>query len=86
MADAVATWDGLRERLDAQGRAVDGFGGDYVTPADRLDELADRVATWERAGGSHVTVNTMGLGLTTAAAHIEALTAVAATLGLTPPA
>ena len=37
---------------------------------------------WREAGGTHVSVVTMGMGLGTADAHIEYLSSVAAALGL----
>jgi hypothetical protein len=37
---------------------------------------------WRKAGGTHVSVVTMGMGLGTADAHIDYLSSVAGALGL----
>ena len=42
-----------------------------------IDLLADRLGQWQRAGASHVSVNTMGAGLGTADEHLSALTTIA---------
>jgi probable F420-dependent oxidoreductase len=47
-------------------------------------QLADRAGSWEQAGGSHLSINTMGAGLATVDAHLAALEQAAAALGLTP--
>jgi alkanesulfonate monooxygenase SsuD/methylene tetrahydromethanopterin reductase-like flavin-dependent oxidoreductase (luciferase family) len=44
------------------------------------DAVADRLAEWQKAGATHVSVNTMGAGLTSVDDHLSALSAVAATL------
>ncbi len=48
------------------------------------DAVAAAVQAWERAGATHVSVNTMGAGLTTVDGHIAALGAVAGAVGLPP--
>ena len=50
------------------------------------DAVAAAVQAWERAGATHVSVNTMGAGLATVDEHIAALAAVAGAVGLTGPA
>ncbi|HET9690390.1 MAG TPA: LLM class F420-dependent oxidoreductase [Acidimicrobiales bacterium] len=50
-----------------------------VTVGDRLVEFADR---WRTAGASHISVNTMGVGLQGVDAHIAALGEAAGALGL----
>jgi probable F420-dependent oxidoreductase len=42
-----------------------------------LDAVGDEVAQWAEAGASHVSINTMGVGLKTVDDHLAALTAVA---------
>jgi probable F420-dependent oxidoreductase len=45
-------------------------------------KLADRVARWQAAGASHVSVNTMGAGLGSVDAHLAALATAADEVGL----
>jgi alkanesulfonate monooxygenase SsuD/methylene tetrahydromethanopterin reductase-like flavin-dependent oxidoreductase (luciferase family) len=40
------------------------------------DELARAIRRWEEAGASHVSVNTMGAGLASVDAHLDALATV----------
>jgi probable F420-dependent oxidoreductase len=47
-------------------------------------QLAERAGNWERAGASHLSINTMGGGLPTVDAHLAALERAAAALALTP--
>lgn len=51
--------------------------------ADLHDQasVAQRLAAWEAAGATHVSVNTMGAGHEDVAAHLEALASVAAVMG-----
>jgi probable F420-dependent oxidoreductase len=42
-----------------------------------LDAVGDEVAQWAEAGATHVSINTMGVGLKTVDGHLAALTAVA---------
>jgi hypothetical protein len=46
------------------------------------DELVKHAQRWQDAGASHVSVNTMGSGQRSLDAHLDALTAAAAALGL----
>lgn len=72
----------LREYTAAEGREWRELGIEprlhyrYGTPAS-WSELA---RAWEAAGATHLSVNTMGAGLTDAAAHITAIREVAAVL------
>ena len=60
--------------LGLEGRVSWGDGG-----AARLAEHAGR---WRAAGATHVSVNTMGVGLASVDAHLAALTETAAALDL----
>jgi probable F420-dependent oxidoreductase len=76
--DAVADWTRLRDRVQSLGRSAEDFGGDYVAvPGGGLGRLAADVDAWRQAGGTHVSVVTMGLGLDSADAHIDYLATVA---------
>jgi probable F420-dependent oxidoreductase len=82
---AVDSWRRLRDRVSASGRVVHDFGGDYValSGAD-VDELTREIDAWREAGGTHVSVVTMGLGLSSLQAHIDYLASLAGTLRLRP--
>ena len=80
---AVASWRQLRDRVGDLGRSVDDFGGEYValSGAD-IGELIREIDAWRQAGGTHVTVVTMGLGLDSVGSHIGYLAPLAGTLNL----
>jgi probable F420-dependent oxidoreductase len=79
----VDAWNGLRDRIRSVGRSVEDFGADYVVlPHDEVADLATDVDAWGAAGGTHVSVATMGLGLDTVHSHIDYLASVADTLHL----
>ena len=84
--DAVRSWHRLRERVRDLGRPVEDFGADWVVlPRDgigELGELARRADTWRTAGGTHLSVATMGLGLDSAQAHIDYLASAAQALSV----
>ena len=42
-----------------------------------IDLLADRLGQWQRVGATHLSVNTMGAGLSTVDEHLSALTTIA---------
>jgi probable F420-dependent oxidoreductase len=82
-AHAVDSWKRLRARVGELGRTVDDFGGDYValSGAD-VGELTREIDGWREAGGTHVSVATMGLGLDSVEAHVDYLASLANTLDL----
>jgi probable F420-dependent oxidoreductase len=81
--NAIEVWTKLRERVARSGRSVDEFGGDYVAlSGNDMDELAREVEAWRNAGGTHLSVVTMGLGLDSVDAHIDYISSVSARLGL----
>src|SRR3954451_11467308 len=67
---AISSWDMLRDRVAGEGRPVEDFGGDYVSLAHGVDELAEEAAAWREAGGTHLSVVTMGLGFDTVDSHV----------------
>jgi probable F420-dependent oxidoreductase len=80
---AVEAWEGMRKRLDVLGRSVEAFGREYVVlPEDGIDDLAAQAEGWRHAGGTHLSVITMGLGLSSTDSHIDYLASVAAALNL----
>jgi probable F420-dependent oxidoreductase len=80
---AIDAWKGLRDRVGALGRSVDDFGGDYMALSrGSVGELTAKIDAWREAGGTHVSVATIGLGLDSVDGHIDYLASVADTLGL----
>jgi probable F420-dependent oxidoreductase len=77
------SWQRLRERVVDHGRSIEDFGGDYVVRPQHggLGELAATIDAWREAGGTHVSLVTMGLGLTSADSHIDYLASIADALG-----
>jgi probable F420-dependent oxidoreductase len=51
-----------------------------------LDQIVDHVGRWERAGATHLSINTMGARLGSVDAHLNALAAVAEALQLSASA
>ena len=80
------SWTWLRGRLHNHGRSVEGFGAECVVrPRDGVGSLRAEVDSWRDAGGSHLSVVTMGLGLDSVDAHIDYIASVATALGLSSP-
>src|SRR4051812_44042977 len=73
---AVEACNRLRERVRDLGRPVDEFGAEYVALPGEGD-VKTAVDAWSQAGGSHVSVVTMGLALQSVDAHIDHLASVA---------
>jgi probable F420-dependent oxidoreductase len=75
-------WARMRERVAERGRPVDEFGGDYVVLArGGVGELVDKIGAWRDAGGTHASIITMYLGLTSPEAHVDYLASAAEALG-----
>ena len=65
------------------GRSVEDFGGEYVAVGPSgAGDLTGETDTWREAGGTHVSVVTMGLGLDSVDGHIDYLASVADGLDL----
>ena len=80
----ITSWRQVRERVADLGRPAQDFGGDYValSGAD-VAELIREIDAWREAGGTHVTVVTMGLGLdSVVSSHIGYLSNLASLLNL----
>jgi probable F420-dependent oxidoreductase len=80
----VESWQRLRQSVHDHGRSGEDFGADYLLrPEDgRVEAIPRVVDAWREGGGTHVSVVTMGLGLSSASHHIDYLASVAAALGL----
>jgi probable F420-dependent oxidoreductase len=70
--DARQAWTRIEHHLREAGRSPEGFGRELPirgpkTPA----EMAEAIAQWRDAGGTHASIITMGQGLTTTQAHID---------------
>jgi probable F420-dependent oxidoreductase len=79
--DVHDAWKRIRRLVAEEGRAPDNFGGELAVlsrkgPAD----VAERVEAWDKAGGTHASVVTMGLGLDSTEAHLDYLGQVAEAL------
>ncbi|MDQ1370821.1 MAG: hypothetical protein QOF20_3174 [Acidimicrobiaceae bacterium] len=80
---SVDAWNRMRERVRVLGRSVEEFGGEYVAvPRGGLGDLTAEIDTWREAGGTHVSVVTMGLGMDSVDAHIDYITSVADAISL----
>jgi probable F420-dependent oxidoreductase len=74
----IDAWHRLRDRVHGLGRSVEDFGADYVALAQGdTGNLTAEIDAWREAGGTHVSLVTMGLGFDSADAHIEYLASVA---------
>ena len=76
-------WTQMRDRVESLGRSASDFGGHYValSGAD-VRELTKEIDAWREAGGTHVTVVTMGLGLDSVGGHIDYLASLANAMNL----
>ncbi|MGD0981900.1 MAG: LLM class F420-dependent oxidoreductase [Solirubrobacteraceae bacterium] len=79
---AVDSWRGLRQRVLDHGRSIEDFGAEYVIrpQTGHVEDIPAVIDAWRKAGGTHASVVTMGLGLTSADSHVDYLASVAAAL------
>src|SRR3984957_14924752 len=73
IARSIDRWKRLRDQVGALGRSVDDFGAEYVAHPSSIDDLKAELDLWREAGGSHLSVVTMGLGLDSVEGHLEYL-------------
>jgi probable F420-dependent oxidoreductase len=79
----IDSWKRMRDRVGALGRSIEAFGGDYVAlPGRGVADLTAEIEAWRAAGGTHVSVVTMGLGLDSVDGHIDYIKLVADALSL----
>ena len=65
------------------GRSVEDFGAEYVALTHGADgDLTGEIEAWREAGGTHLSVVTMGLGLDSVDGHIDYIASVADALNL----
>jgi len=76
---AVEAWNRMRDRLRELDRSIEDFGAEYVAPPQDggVDHLMVEIDAWRDAGGTHVSVVTMGLGMTSVEEHADYLATVA---------
>src|SRR6201996_4205885 len=79
----INDWHRLRDRVGRLGRSVEDFGAEYVVrPRGGPGDLTAEIDAWRQAGGTHLSVVTMGLGLDSVDGHIDYLASVANALSL----
>ena len=79
----VDDWKRLTDQLGTLGRSVEDFGADWVVlKRDSIGELTAEIDAWRKAGGTHVSVDTMDRGFESVDGHIVYLTSVADALDL----
>lgn len=72
----------VKHHLAEAGRPLAGYGLEFITNAARSVDDAVRMAnTWREAGGTHLSVCTMGMGFKGVEAHIEFIAEVKVRLG-----
>jgi len=81
---AKPLYDKLLQYLEDEGRDRASFG---IEPRLNINLIAQEgwnnfIQGWDELGATHLTVNTMGCGFETVAAHIQALRSFAETIGL----
>jgi probable F420-dependent oxidoreductase len=80
---AVDSWNNMRARLADHGRSAEDLGADWISLPTRDDgDIAADAAAWRNAGGTHILLVTMGLGLDSTGSHIDYLDSVADALSL----
>jgi alkanesulfonate monooxygenase SsuD/methylene tetrahydromethanopterin reductase-like flavin-dependent oxidoreductase (luciferase family) len=83
--DPVDQLTALKGLFAEAGRSTEGFGADMPTRAlANPAEIVGQAARWERHGGTHLAVNSTGLGLDSLEAHIDYLGRSAQALELSP--
>ncbi len=72
--DAFTQVETLKKLLREEGRPLDGFGlqNNMLKPKS-AEEVVETALRWRDVGGTHIGINTMGMGLTTAHQHLAYL-------------
>jgi probable F420-dependent oxidoreductase len=79
---AIDAWKRLRDRVGSLGRPGEDFGADYMVRGGDVGDLTAKIDAWREAGGTHVSVITMGLGLDSVGSHLDYLASVAEAVSL----
>ena len=80
---AIDAWKRLRDRVRSLGRPVEDFGAEYVArPQGGPGDVTAEIDAWREAGGTHLSIVTMGLGLESIDGHVDYLASVANALRL----
>jgi len=65
-------WKQVQAGLAAEGRSVEGFGADLITTGSKtLEATVEAAERWRDAGGTHLSVLSMGKGLDSIDAHVD---------------
>ena len=75
---ALPGWSRIQALLAEQGRSVEGFGANYMLMDERMcglsvDGIVDTAKRWQEAGGTHLSIVTMGRDFNTVDQHIDHL-------------
>jgi probable F420-dependent oxidoreductase len=75
---ALPGWSRVRALLAEQGRPIEGFGANYMAMGEgarglSVNDIADKARRRQDAGGTHLSIVTMGRGFKTAEQHIDHL-------------
>jgi probable F420-dependent oxidoreductase len=86
-AEAQPSLDLLRQTLAEVGRQAHEFGIEARLPfgAGNPAEWESLLQGWQAAGATHLSLNTMGAGLSSPDAHLRAISTFAGAVGLQPP-
>lgn len=66
----------LEQLFAERGRSFDGFGLKLTVSAAQPSSVVGKIAHWRDRGGTHATVNTLGLGFANVGEHIDHLAGV----------
>ena len=78
MEQPVAHWASLRGRISDVGRSAENFGAECVVRLQGgVGTLRAALDTWRDAGGTHLSIATMGLGLDSVDAHLDYIASAA---------
>jgi probable F420-dependent oxidoreductase len=84
-ADALAAFQTVRHALEAAQRPIEGFGIDarILYGDGNPEQWHKSMEQWAVMGVTHLSLNTMGRGFSTPAAHLEAVATFASAVSLT---
>jgi probable F420-dependent oxidoreductase len=79
--NVVATWQHMQDLLASNDRRVEDFGAEAVIySSSGVERVAEHVAAWDEAGGTHAAVLTMNHGFTDVEQHVDYLNQVRSAL------